>query len=121
MLAPYSAAYYLDRVSVEPADGDHAVLEREQHRQAVAAVYTAGVGVERLDLPLVVKLGHQHLPVFADDAVPTGTMAVPEAVLEALPIDEPPAVTEVLVAKAARARQLLEWFSPYTVGRPAPA
>ena len=121
MLAAYSAAYYLDRVAVEPGDGDHAVLERRQHREAVRAVYATEVGVERLDLPLVVKLGGIHLPVFGDEGVPTGTLCVPEAVLDAVPVDGPPAVAEILVAKAARARQLLDWFTPYSVAEPAVA
>lgn len=121
MLEAYSAAYYLGRVTVEPGDGEHAVLERDQHRQAAATVYATGVGVERLDLPLIVKLGRHHLPVFGSAAVPVGTLAVPGEVLDASGLENPPSLTEILVAKAERAAQLLEWFTPYTVSAPAMA
>lgn len=119
MLEAYSAAYYLGRVAVEPGDGEHAVLERGQHRQAAATVYAFGEGIERLDLPLVVKFEGQHLPVFGSDTVPVGMLAVPDDVLEASRVENPPSLTEILVAKAERAVQLLEWFTPYTLPEPA--
>lgn len=114
MLKALSAAYYVGRVIVEPHDGPHAVLEEHQHREAATTVYARDEGVERLDVPLVVKLGHQHLPVFASPSVPTGTLAVPDDVLAASDVEHPPSVREILVATADWAGRLLEWWTPYT-------
>lgn len=113
MLEVLSGAYYVDRVLVEPHDGPHAVLEERQHHKAAATVYAEDEGLARLDVPLLVKLGRQHLPVFASQAVPTGTLGVPGAVLEASTVENPPTMREVLVATAEWADRLLAWWTPY--------
>ena len=115
MLEEYSAAYYITRVSVEPGEHERALLEEQLHRRLVETVYTTGFGIDRLDVPVLVKLAGHYLPVFASDAVPLGTLAIRPDVLEETPIESPPTVTEILVTKAERACQLLEWFTPYTV------
>ena len=119
MLEPLSSAYYLARVTVEPHDADHAALSAGEHRSAAAAVYASGTGVERVDQPLLVKLGHQHLPVFGDEGVPTGTLAVPPEVMRATDIANPPAESSILVARADRAARLLEWYTAYEATAPA--
>ena len=118
MLEEFSAGYYLGRLYVEPHGGDHAVMDREQHREANEQVYATGDGVERLDHPLVMKVDESHFPVLGTDDVPADTVAVPDAVLERTRIDDPPTAREVLVAKAERASHLLDWFTPYTVETP---
>ena len=112
MLEEYSAAYYIDRVLVEPGDGVRAVLERGQFQQAVATVYAPLDSITWIDVPLVVKLGRRHLPVFGSAAVPSGTLTVPAVVLDSTRFENPPTLTEILVAKAERAARLLEWFAP---------
>ena len=116
MFEEFSTAYYIGHLYVEPVDGEHAVMEREQHEEANEQVYTTGEGIERMDNPLVVKLDGSYFPVFSAEDVPTDTLAVPDEVLEATRVDDPPTLEQVLVAKAERAGQLLEWFTSYRVG-----
>lgn len=118
MFEEFSAGYYLGQITVAPHDGEHAVMDRERHEEANARVYTEGEGVERLDLPLVMKVDACHFPVFADTGVAPDTLALPDAVLAATEVDDPPTLKEVLVAKAERAAQLVEWVTPYTVRDP---
>jgi hypothetical protein len=117
----FSASYYVGQLYIEPTDGEHAVMEREQHEAANEQVYTTGEGVERVDQPLIVKLDETHFPVFGAEDVPTDTLGLPDAVLEATQGDTPPTLRSVLVAKAARAAQLLDWYTPYTVNTSAVA
>lgn len=114
----FSAGYYIGRLYIEPYDGEHAVMERDQHEKTNEHVYATGEGVERVDQPLVVKVDGSHFPVLRADDVPADTLALPDVVLEETRIESPPAVKDVLVAKAERASQLLEWFTPYTVNEP---
>jgi hypothetical protein len=118
MLEEFSSGYYVGQLNIELSDGEHAVMEREQHEEANEQIYTTGEGVERVNHPLVMKVDESHFPVFSADDIPTDTLALPDEVLEATRIDNPPTVKEVLVAKAERASQLLEWFTPYTVKEP---
>lgn len=118
MFEEFSADYYVGQLYIEPYDGDHAVMESDQHEEANEQIYATGDGVERLDNPLVMKLDDHHFPVLGTDEVPTDTLAVPATVLQASQIDDPPTLKEILVAKADRAAQLLEWFTPYTIRDP---
>lgn len=118
MFEEFSAGYYVGQLYVEPYDGEHAVLEHDQHEEANEQVYASDEGIERTDHPLVMKVDERHFPVLGADDVPTDTLALPDDVLEATRIDNPPTVTEVLVAKAERAAQLLEWCTSYTVNDP---
>lgn len=115
MFEDLSAGYYVGRLYVEPYDGDHAAMDREQHEQANQQVYTSGEGVERFDYPLVMKVDETHFPVFSTDDVQTDTLALPSPLLEATRIQDPPTLKEVLLAKAERAAQLLRWFTPYEI------
>jgi hypothetical protein len=117
----FSVSYYVGQLYIEPTDGEHAVMEREQHEAANEQVYTTGRGVEGVDHPLIVKLDDTHFPVFGAEDVPADTLGLPDAVLEATQVDTPPTLRSVLVAKAARAAQLLDWYTPYTVNESAVA
>jgi len=117
----FSASYYVGQLYIESTDGEHAVMEQTQHEAANEQVYTTGRGVERVDHPLIVKLDDTHFPVFGAEDVPTDTLGLPDAVLEAIQVDAPPTLRSVLVAKAARAAQLLDWYTPYTVTESAVA
>lgn len=110
MFEEFSRGYYLGRLYVEPYDGPQAVMQSEQHERANEQIYATGEGIERLDNPLVVKLGETHLPVHAAADVPLDTLGIPGSLLEDSKIDDPPTLTEVLLAKAERANQLLRWF-----------
>jgi hypothetical protein len=81
---------------------------RRQHEHVNEQLYASGEGVERLDTPLVMKLDENHFPVTGDERVPRDTLAVPEGLLTETRIRNPPTLEEVLLAKADRARQLLE-------------
>jgi len=109
MFTPFSSGYYLGRFYVEPARGDAGLLHREQHTSANEQLYATGEGVERLDHPLVMKLEQRHFEVRPADAVPEGTLAVPEDVLEDTRVDNPPELKEVLLAKAEHARRLVDY------------
>jgi hypothetical protein len=112
MFEQFSSGYYLGRLYVEPYDGDHAVIHADDHVRVNERLYATGDGVERTDAPLVMKLeSGGHFPVLGDEAVPTGTLAVPGSVA---PRDLPDR-REVLLAKADRAAELLRyagWTAP---------
>jgi len=111
----YSAAYYMGVLYVEATPGEYAVMARDQHEAANRHIYTSGQGLERLDAPLVAKLDGTYFPIFASDDIPRDTLAVPDEILAASHVDNPPTLREVLVAKAERAAQYLEWFTPYSI------
>lgn len=114
MFERFSASYYLGRLYVEPHEGDRAVVHSDLHERVNEGLYATGKGVERLDLPLVVKLGQRHFPVGSDDGVPGGTLAVPEGFVDDLPEER-----EVLLADAERAFELLRYagYAPANGGR----
>lgn len=115
MFAEFSAAYYVGQLYIDQRDGEHAVMDRDQHRAANEQIYAAGEGIERLNLPLIMNLDESYFPVFGADDVSADTLAVPGAVLEATRIENPPTLKEVLVAKAEEATRLLDWATPYTL------
>ena len=104
MFEPFSSGYYLGRLYVEPHDGDCAVMHHEHHERVNDRLYT-----EKADYsgPLVMKIGSAHVPVHGAEGVPGRTVALPESVLPATGVDNPPTLSEVLLAKADRAAQLL--------------
>lgn len=93
-------------------------MDSDQHVEANEQVYDTGGPIERHDHPLVMKIEQCHVPVFGADDLERDTLRLPEAVLVSTRIRNPPTVKEVLVAKAARATQLLEWTTPYTIHEP---
>ena len=115
MFERFSGGYYLGRLYVEPYDGERAVMQRDQHEHVNEQLYATGDGVERLDAPLVMKLGTCHFPVHGDRAIPANTLGLPASVLDSCRLDSPPEFKEVLLATADRAAQLL-WVS----GDPTP-
>ncbi|WP_336003337.1 DUF5802 family protein [Halorientalis halophila] len=114
MFERFSSGYYLGRLYVTPGESDTAAISREQHERVNEQLYATGEGVERLDRPLVMKVDERHFPVTGAEGVPEDTLAVPRSVLEDTRIDNPPALTEVLLAKADRAQQLLALSSDRT-------
>jgi len=123
MFERFSSGYYLGRLYVTPGERETAAMSREQHERVNQQLYAdddgspssdrPGVrrprsgGTER-DRPLVMKLDERHFPVTGDDGVPRNTLAVPRDLLEDTRIRNPPALKSVLLAKADRAKQLLE-------------
>jgi hypothetical protein len=105
MFEQFSSGYYLGRLFVEPHDGDRAVIHRADHERVNRELYATGDGVERVDLPLVMKLDGTHFPVLGDETVPTGTLALPPELAES----DLPDRREVLLAKADRADELLRY------------
>ena len=118
MFEEFSAGYYIGRLYVEPYDGDHAIMERDQHEEANIQVYASGVEVERIDHPIVMKVDESYFPVFAADDVPPDTLGLPDSTLEATRVETPPTLKEVLVAKAERAARLIKWATPYSIREP---
>jgi len=116
MLEEFSAGYYLGRLYVEPHEGEHAVIHDEHHERANEQVYATGDGVERLDNPLVMKVDGAHFPVHGASDVPARTLAVPEEMIEATHVDDPPTLMEVLVAKAEQAGRILRLFGASPTG-----
>lgn len=107
MFEEFSRGYYLGRLYVQPADREDAVIDREQHEHVNRELYASGDGLERLDAPLVMKVHEQHVPVHGESGVPRDTLLLPREVLDDTRVSNPPALTEVFLAKADRARQLL--------------
>ncbi len=115
MFEQFSTGYYLGRLYVEPSNEDRATMCKAQHERVNQQLYAAGEGIERLDNPLVMKLGSRHLAVHGEEGVPADTLSVPEEVLDETTVRNPPSMQEVLLAKATRAEQLLE-FTDGSVG-----
>ncbi|MFC7026420.1 DUF5802 family protein [Halomicroarcula sp. GCM10025324] len=107
MFEQFSRGYYLGRLYVEPTDGTAATMCREQHQRVNQQLYATGEGVERTDLPLVMKLGPRHFAVRGNQAVPADTLAIPRDALEEMGVRNPPSLREVFLAKADHAAQLL--------------
>jgi len=107
MFERFSSGYYLGRLYVEPGKETGAAMCREQHERVNQQLYATGEGVERTDLPLVMKVGSRHFPVHGAEEVPADTLAVPDAVLEDADVRNPPELQEVFLAKADQAEQLL--------------
>jgi hypothetical protein len=110
MFEEFSRGYYLGRLYVEPAAGDRPAIQRQLHEHVNRELYADGEGIERLDAPLVMKVGTSHLAVEGDEGVPEGTLAVPEEfIADGARI---PSLEEVLLAKADVADRLLAMGAP---------
>lgn len=114
MVEAFSAGYYLLRLYVEPHEGGGAVMNSTAHSDLVEAVYPDRG--EDDPQPLVVKLDESHLPVLPAESVPSGTLAVPESTMVETRITSPPALREVMLAKADRASQLIGLLEPGVSG-----
>jgi len=108
MFEQFSRGYYLGRLYVEPSHDDRATMCRQQHEFVNEQLYADRTEIDRLDRPLVMKLGSTHLTVHAEEGVPADTLSVPESLLDETTVRNPPTLQEVLLAKADRASQLLE-------------
>lgn len=109
MFERFSRGYYVGRLSIEPTPDEStgARIQRATHERLNEELYAAGDGIERTDLPLVMKLETSHFPVGGDSGVPQDTLWVPESLLAETRIEAPPTPREVFLAKADRAAQLL--------------
>jgi len=108
MFEQFSRGYYLGRLYVEPSSDETATMCQRQHERVNEQLYADGTGVERLDKPLVMKVGSTHLTVHGEEGVPADTLSIPEAMLKESAVRNPPTLQEVLLAKEDRATQLLE-------------
>lgn len=108
MFEEFSSGYYLGRLYVEPYGGDYAVMQRAQHELVNEQLYVTQTGIERVDAPLVMKVDRRHFAVHGAEDVPENTLVLPESLIEGCGIRNPPALKEVLLAKADRARQLFD-------------
>lgn len=113
MFEEFSNGYYLGRLYVTPSPEERALIERTTHERVSEQLYDDDAADATPD-SLVMKLDTAHLAVHGDEGVPTETLAVPEDVLAALDVENPPTLTEVFLAKAGRAEQLLRFA--YTTG-----
>ncbi|WP_232686340.1 DUF5802 family protein [Halobacterium zhouii] len=107
MFEAFSSGYYLGRLYVQPASDERAVINSEHLERVNEQLYADGDALARVDHPLVMKLGGAHFPVHGETDVPERTLAVPEPVLDAGDVENPPTLTEVLLAKADHARRLV--------------
>lgn len=107
MFERFSSSYYLGRLYVQPHEGEGAAVHRALHEWVNEQLYATGEGVERLDEPLVVKVGTRHYPVHGAEGVPEGTLVLPEETLGDARVENPPSLREVLLATRERAAQLL--------------
>lgn len=107
MFSEFSSGYYVGRLFVAPRDGDRAAMQTALHEQVNEQLY-ADEPLARLDAPLVMKLETHHFAVHGDENVPAGTLEVPAELLANTRISNPPSQAELLLAKADRAKQLLE-------------
>lgn len=107
MFEDFSSGYYLGRLYVEPHDSPEPVIHDEEYRRIHGDVY-GGDGEIAEEMPLVFKLDSQHLPVKGGEGVPSGTLGVPEGLVEEIDLDNPPSVKNVLLAKKRYAERVLE-------------
>lgn len=105
MFERFSSGYYLGELYVEPHGGDRAVIQQSDHERVNEQLYARGDSIERLDAPLVMKIDGTHFPVHGDDAVPSGTLALPASWSD----DRLPDRREVFLAEADRAMELLRY------------
>ncbi len=108
MFEQFSRGYYLGRLYVEPSSDGRATMCRRQHEHVNEQLYADGTGIDRLDRPLVMKVGSTHITVHGEEGIPADTLSIPESVLDDTSVRDPPTLQEVLLAKADRASQLLE-------------
>jgi hypothetical protein len=109
MFERFSRGYYVGRLSIEPTPNEEsrALIQRATHERLNEQLYATGEGIERTDLPLVMKLETHHFAVHGESSVPKDTLWLPESVLADSRIETPPTLREVFLAKADRAAQLL--------------
>jgi hypothetical protein len=112
MVEEFSAGYFLLRLYVEPYAGDRAVLNRADHAELRSERYPTNRRDSAKELPLLVKVDEAHIPVLPGDGVPTGTLALPDPVLEETRIDAPPSLRDILLAKAEQTARLFDLFDP---------
>jgi len=104
MFERFSSGYYLGNCTWNPTAASGPSSSGSTTSTSTSS-YTLTAGVERLDAPLVMKVGGGHIPVSGDDDVPSGTLAIPHEIAD----DTLPDRRNVLLADADRAETLLRW------------
>jgi hypothetical protein len=100
MFEDFSSGYYLGRMYVEPHDAERPVMQDDEFETVSRGVYDE-------EKPLVMKIGNRHLVVDGDGGVPSGTLGVPEEIVEGLRLRNPPSVKDILLAKEGHATRIL--------------
>jgi len=109
MFERFSSGYYLGEMYVQPRADEEAAIRRADHERVNEQLYAEEADIARLDNPLVMKVGTRHFPVVGEEDVPSGTLALPEsAVPEELEF-RLPGRSEVFLANAERARDLIQF------------
>jgi len=98
MFERFSEGYYLGRLYLQASKSGEPKMCRAQHERVNRELYASGGGIERTDLPLVMKVGRRHVAVSGGEDVPADTLAVPEPVLEDADVRNPPDLQEVYLA-----------------------
>lgn len=110
MFERFSHGYYLGKLYVQPSGDDcAAAIKRADHERVNEQLYGDEEGIARLDNPLVMKVGTTHFPVVGDEDVPSGTLALPESSVPADLELRLPGRSEVFLADADRAGDLLRF------------
>ncbi len=110
MFEEFSNSYYIGRLFVTPSADECPVMQQAQLERVNDELLADETELSRLDRPIVMKLGQRHFVVHGDEAVPAGTLALPESVMADASIENPPSECGVLVAKPDRAEQLM-WLN----------
>jgi len=101
MFEDFSGGYYLGRLYVEPHEVERPAIHDDEYEAMRSELY------EGSDKPLVMKLDNHHLAVGGDEGVPSGTLGIPERLLEETGVEKPPVLKGVLLAKQGYAERIL--------------
>ncbi|MDY7081419.1 MAG: DUF5802 family protein [Halobacteria archaeon] len=104
MFEDFSSGYYLGRLYVEPHRVEHAVMHDAEYEKVSDRIGSSE------DEPLVMKVDRKHLCVQGDDNIPSGTLVIPEGIMNEMPIRNPPELKEVFLAKPEQASKLLDFI-----------
>lgn len=105
MFRTFSGGYYLGRLYVESCKDEHPKMRREQHEFVCEQLYRDEVDTDQNDI-LVMKLDGPHFPVEAEENLPRDTLIVPDELGDTDVENR----RRVLLAKADRAEEMLEWY-----------
>jgi hypothetical protein len=83
-------------------------MYREHHELVNGQLYgEEEAAIRRLNHPMMIEVESTHRPVHGAEGVPGRTLGLPAELFDRLSVN-PPELSEVLLAKAERAEQLLE-------------
>lgn len=105
MFEQFSSSYYLGRLYVEPTADRQARMSEAQHAAINRQLYRSDEGAAGPLGPIVMKVGRRHFQVRGAPDVLDDRLTLPGAATEIEDAETRP----VLLAKASRADQLLEF------------